>query len=85
MVNPKFLSNNCLAAEKALYKGHAVAAVAATSAHVAEKALELIEVEYEVLDSVTDVVAAMQPRRAGTARAAGNHRQPRHANRRPPR
>ena len=23
MVNPKFLSNNCLAAEKALYKGHA--------------------------------------------------------------
>ena len=61
MVNPKFLSNNCLAAEKALYRGHAVAAVAATSAHVAEKALELIDVEYEVLDSVTDVLAAMQP------------------------
>ena len=32
MVNPKFLSNNCLAAEKVLYKGHAIAAVAATSA-----------------------------------------------------
>ena len=61
MVNPKFLSNNCLAADKALYKGHAVAAVAATSAHIAEKALELIEVEYEVLDSVTDVLEAMQP------------------------
>ena len=61
MVNPKFLSNNCLAAEKVLYKGHAVAAVAATSPHIAEKALELIEVEYEVLDSVTDVLAAMKP------------------------
>ena len=61
MVNPKFLSNNCLAADKALYKGHAVAAVAATSAHIAEKALDLIEVEYEVLDSVTDVLESMQP------------------------
>ena len=60
MVNPKFLSNNCLAAEKVLYKGHAVAAVAATSPHIAEKALELIEVEYEVLDSVTDVLEAMK-------------------------
>ena len=62
MVNPKFLSNNCLAAEgKVLYKGHAVAAVAAVSPHIAEKALELIEVEYEVLDSVTDVLDAMKP------------------------
>ena len=61
MVNPKFLSNNCLAAEKVLYKGHAVAAVAATSPHIAEKALELIEVEYEVLDAVTDVLEAMKP------------------------
>ncbi len=61
MVNPKFLSNNCLADDKALYRGHAVAAVAATSAHIAEQALELIEVEYEVLDSVTDVLEAMQP------------------------
>ncbi len=61
MVNPKFLSNNCLAADKVLYKGHAVAAVAAISPHVAEKALELIEVEYEALESVTDVLEAMRP------------------------
>ncbi len=61
MVNPKFLSNNCLAADKVLYKGHAVAAVAATSPHIAEKALELIDVEYEALDSVTDVLEAMKP------------------------
>ena len=60
MVNPKFLSNNCLAADKALYKGHAVAAVAATSVHIAEHALELIEVEYEVLPSVTDILDAMK-------------------------
>ncbi|GIT43921.1 MAG: hypothetical protein Ct9H300mP11_18570 [Chloroflexota bacterium] len=37
-----------MAADKARYKGHAVAAVSATSAHIAEAALELIEVDYEV-------------------------------------
>ena len=60
MINPKFLSNNCLAAEKALYKGHAIAAVAADSPHEAELALALIEVEYEVLPPVTDVLEAMR-------------------------
>jgi len=60
MVNPKFLSNNCLATDKALYKGHAVAAVAATSVHIAEQALALIEVDYEVLPSVTDILDAMK-------------------------
>ena len=47
MVNLKFLSNNCLAGDKVLYKGHAVAAVAATSSHVAEQALSLIDVKYD--------------------------------------
>ena len=60
MVNPKWLSNNCLAGEKALYKGHAVAAVAATSQHIAEQALELIDVDYEVLPFVTDVLDSMK-------------------------
>ncbi len=50
---------NCMAHDKALYDGHAVAAVAATSASVARKALKLIEVDYEVLAHVTDVDAAM--------------------------
>lgn len=59
-VNVKFLSNNVIAGEKALYKGHAVAAVAATSAHIAEEALGLIEVEYEVLPPVLHVLDAMQ-------------------------
>ena len=60
MTNPKFLSNNVLAAEKALYKGHAVAAVAADSPHLAEEALSAIRVEYEVLPEVTDVLKAME-------------------------
>lgn len=58
-VNTKFLSNNVLAAEKVLYKGYAVAAVAATSPRIAEEALGLIEVDYEVLPPVLDVREAM--------------------------
>jgi len=60
MTNLKFLSNNCLASDKALYKGHAVAAVAASSSHVAEQALALIDVDYEVLPAVVDVRRAMK-------------------------
>ena len=51
-VNYGFYSRNVMAREKALYQGHAVAAVAATSPHIAEEALALIEVEYEVLPPV---------------------------------
>src|SRR4051812_36039642 len=43
------LSRNCMAKGKVLYEGHAVAAVAATSPAIAEEALDLIEVEYQVL------------------------------------
>ena len=57
----KFLSDNFLASDKALYRGHAVAAVAADNAHIAEAALDLIAVDYEVLEPVIDVRAAMQP------------------------
>ena len=51
---------NIMAREKALYEGHAVAAVAATTASVARQALKLIKVDYEVLPHVTDVELAMQ-------------------------
>jgi xanthine dehydrogenase molybdenum-binding subunit len=51
--------DRCLADKKVLFRGHAVAAIAATDAHTAEDALDLIEVEYEVLPSVTDVREAM--------------------------
>jgi CO/xanthine dehydrogenase Mo-binding subunit len=60
-MNFRDLSRNCLARDKALYEGHAVAAVAAISQTVADAALELIEVEYEVLPHVIDVEAAMRP------------------------
>ncbi|UCI07219.1 xanthine dehydrogenase family protein molybdopterin-binding subunit [Mesorhizobium sp. B1-1-8] len=52
--------DNCMAREKALYDGHAVAAVAAVDARTARQALKLIEVDYEVLPHVTDVDEAMK-------------------------
>jgi CO/xanthine dehydrogenase Mo-binding subunit len=58
-VNLAHLGANVLAHGKVLYKGHAVAAVAATSPHVAEEALSLIKVEYEPLKAVTWVRDAM--------------------------
>ena len=56
----KFLSDNVLASDKALYQGHAVAALAATSAHIAEEAIKLIKVEYEELPPVLNVREAMK-------------------------
>jgi xanthine dehydrogenase molybdenum-binding subunit len=60
-INPHYLSMNILARGKVLYDGHAIAAVAATSPHIAEEALRLIEVEYEVLPAVMTTDAAMKP------------------------
>ena len=60
VMNVREVAQNSLASSKALYKGHALAAVAATSAHIAEEALDLIEVEYEVLPAVVDIREAMQ-------------------------
>lgn len=55
------IRDNCLARDKVLYDGHAVAAVAATSKSAAKKAIRLIRVEYEILPHVTDVDDAMKP------------------------
>ena len=52
---------NIMAREKALYEGHAVAAVAAVSESVARQAMKLIKIDYEVLAHVTDVDEAMKP------------------------
>ena len=57
----KYLSNNVLAGDKVLYKGHAVAAVAAENPHDAEEALKLIKVDYEVLPPVITAEDAMKP------------------------
>jgi len=53
------MSRTTIAREKALFDGHPVAAVAATSEQVAKRACKLIEVEYEVLRHVIDVEDAM--------------------------
>jgi CO/xanthine dehydrogenase Mo-binding subunit len=60
LMNYRDVTRNVMAREKALYEGHAVAAVAATSTAVANRALKLIEVDYEVLPHVIDVVEAME-------------------------
>jgi xanthine dehydrogenase molybdenum-binding subunit len=60
-INLHHLSANILARGKVLYDGHAVAAVAATSPHIAEEALRLIEVDYEVLPPAMTVEDAMAP------------------------
>ena len=54
-----YLLDRVIAGHKARFKGHAIAAVAATDPHIAEDAINLIEVEYEVLPAVTDVREAM--------------------------
>ena len=59
--NRRFLVGNFMAVDKVLFYGHPVAAVAAMSPHIAEDALDLIEVEYEVLQPVMDAMSAIAP------------------------
>ncbi|MBT5152625.1 MAG: xanthine dehydrogenase family protein molybdopterin-binding subunit [Gammaproteobacteria bacterium] len=54
------VARNCLADDKVLYHGHAIAAIAARTERAAKDALALIHVEYEVLPSVMDVEDAMK-------------------------
>ena len=58
--NARLMAEHVMAADKALYKGHAVAAVSATSPHIAEQALALIEIDYEVLKPVLPLQEAMK-------------------------
>ena len=50
---------NVMAGDTALYDGHAVCALAATSSLEARDAAKLVEIEYEIIPHVTDVDAAM--------------------------
>ena len=59
--NAWHITRNVMAREKALYEGHAVAAVAAISKSVAEEAAALVDIDYEVLPHVIDVDEAMEP------------------------
>jgi CO/xanthine dehydrogenase Mo-binding subunit len=57
----RWMSRNIMATDKALFAGHPIAAVAATSQTIAREALKLIEVAYEVLPWSIDVEDAMKP------------------------
>ncbi|MSQ26314.1 MAG: xanthine dehydrogenase family protein molybdopterin-binding subunit [Dehalococcoidia bacterium] len=59
--DPNVISENSMARAKVLYRGHALAAVAADSQHIAQEALARIAVEYAVLPAVLDVREAMKP------------------------
>ena len=58
--NLKKQRDGIMAGEKVLFKGHPIAGVAAISPHVAEEALKLIEVDYEVLPPVVTAPEAMK-------------------------
>jgi len=60
-MNFRDLALNVMARGKVLYEGHALAAVAATTQQIADEALALIDVKYEVLPFVIDADEAMSP------------------------
>ncbi|MBJ19920.1 MAG: oxidoreductase [Deltaproteobacteria bacterium] len=59
--DPGEMAENIMARHRALYHGHALAAVAATSLERAREACRLIEVEYEVLEPVVTLEQALAP------------------------
>jgi CO/xanthine dehydrogenase Mo-binding subunit len=68
---------NIMARGKAMYDGHAVAAVAAIDAGTAREALKLIKVDYDVLPHVTDVEAHHRGRDAKTLETVERREPPR--------
>ena len=58
--NPRMIAENTLAKDKVFYIGHAIAAVAANNPAIAEEAIKLIEVEYEILPAVINLKDAMK-------------------------
>lgn len=57
----RWMCRNVMAREKALFHGHPVAAVAATTEAIAAEACALIEVAYEVLPWVIEIEDAIKP------------------------
>ena len=58
--NARIAAENVLANDRVFYVGHAVAAVAATNAHIAEQALKLIDVDFEVLPAILTLHDALK-------------------------
>ena len=59
-VNLREVLQNVIAHNTVFYEGHAIAAVAATKRSIARKALNLIEVDFDILPHVIDVDQALQ-------------------------
>ena len=57
----RWMCRNVMAREKALFPGHPVAAVAATTEAIAAQACELIEIDYEVLPFAIEIDDAIKP------------------------
>ncbi|MFV0296701.1 MAG: xanthine dehydrogenase family protein molybdopterin-binding subunit [Hyphomicrobiaceae bacterium] len=57
----RWMCRNVMARERALFIGHPVAAVAATSQAIAKQALKLIEVDYQVLPWAIEIDDAIKP------------------------
>jgi CO/xanthine dehydrogenase Mo-binding subunit len=57
----RWMCRNVMAREKALFPGHPVAAVAATTEAIAAEACKLIEVDYEVLPWAIEIDDAIKP------------------------
>ena len=65
----------CLAVDKVRYVGEGVVAVLAESRYVAEDALDLVEIEYELLEPVVDPEAALRTApHSSTSRSARTSR-----------
>ena len=64
-IMPSTMDEEALAVDKVRYVGDPVAAVAAVSEDVAEEALRLIDVDYQVLDPILSIEGALE---------AGDHR-----------
>jgi CO/xanthine dehydrogenase Mo-binding subunit len=60
LANLQDISDNVMAKKKVLFHGHTVGAVAADSPHIANEALSLIAVEYEILTPVLTAPEAMK-------------------------
>src|SRR3954468_21445799 len=57
----RWMCRNVMAREKALFPGHPVAAVAATTEAIAAQACALIDVDYEVLPVAIEIDYALKP------------------------
>ena len=60
-IPPSFQVDHLLANDTVVYRGQPVAAIAATGLYAAEDAIDLIEVEYEVLPPVMSIDEAIAP------------------------